>query len=244
MVKDFHIFIASCWEGVDSQVPRLIKNILEVELPTQYVHIIIGGCPEEKIYYEENIEIVQVIYRCFEFTPIIYVAKNPDFYDFKYAFFTHDTVSFGSKFYELLKKDINILENKVNYYSGVPIEFSKPSMNIGIYNKLAILENKTRLNEITTYSNDKQDLFILKKKLGSSLTEKEGMNLEDFIINQRPFKKFKHYKSHRHWTFYHNEDGTKTNVLNRYYPAIDFTKYQSNWGCIKTINICDINNIK
>ena len=98
----FHIFIASCYEGLDTQVPRLINNILEVNIPVNFVHFIIGGCPEDKVYYDNGIEMVNVKYRCFEFTPHIYIVNNPDKYDFDFAFFTHDTVKFGKNFYNII----------------------------------------------------------------------------------------------------------------------------------------------
>ena len=74
-MANYHIFIASCFEGLGVQVPRIIKNIVEVGIPVEYVHIIVGGCPCDKIYYHNGIEIVQVMYRCFEFTPHIYIAN-------------------------------------------------------------------------------------------------------------------------------------------------------------------------
>ena len=38
MSENFHIFIASCFEGLDIQVPRLINNIIECNIPCEYVH--------------------------------------------------------------------------------------------------------------------------------------------------------------------------------------------------------------
>lgn len=45
-MENCHIFIASCYEGLKRQVPRLINNILEVNIPTNFVHFVVGGCPQ------------------------------------------------------------------------------------------------------------------------------------------------------------------------------------------------------
>ena len=132
-MENFHIFIASCYEGLNIQIPRLINNILEVNIPVNFVHFIVGGCPDNKIYYENGIEIINVTYRCFEFTPHIYIVNNSDKYDFNYAFFTHDTVKFGKNFYNVILEDIICLKN--TNFNTMKIENSMPSMNIGIYSK-------------------------------------------------------------------------------------------------------------
>ena len=139
-MNNYHIFIASCFEGLYTQVPRLIKNILKTKIPVSYVHFIVGGCPNETTYYIEGIEIVNVTYRCFEFIPMIYIVKNTTKYDFDYAFFTHDTVNFGHQFYETIKNDI--IELKNTNFKTMKIDNVLPSMNIGIYHKNIILENK------------------------------------------------------------------------------------------------------
>jgi hypothetical protein len=110
-MDNFHIFIASCYEGLNTQIPRLISIILEVNIPVNFVHFIVGGCPSEKVYYENGIEIVNVEYRCFEFTPHIYIVNNKDKYNFDYAFFTHDTVEFGKNFYKTISSDISYLKS-------------------------------------------------------------------------------------------------------------------------------------
>ena len=173
----FHIFIASCYEGLDTQVPRLINNILEVNIPVNFVHFIIGGCPEDKVYYENGIEIVNVKYRCFEFTPHIYIVNNPDNYDFDFAFFTHDTVKFGKNFYNIILKDISYL--KKSRFRAMKIENSLPSMNIGLYSKNIILESKKTLLELSLNTNDKDELMKMKHKLCS---------YEDFILHLLTFQ--------------------------------------------------------
>jgi hypothetical protein len=107
----FHIFISSCKEAINTQIPRIIVNINEMNIPKDYVHIIIGGCDNDTVETMNGIEIIKVRYRCFEFTPHIYISKNADKYDFDYAFFTHDTVKFGPLFYSTICKDILEIRN-------------------------------------------------------------------------------------------------------------------------------------
>jgi len=223
----FHIFIASCYEGLDIQVPRLIDNIIKSNIPCEYVHFIVGGCPEEQYYYINNIQIINVKYRCFEFTPHIFIVKNPDFFNFDYAFFTHDTVSFGNNFYNVVDKDISFLQN--TNFDSMTIENKLPSMNIGIYSKKIILHNKNTLLYLCLYSNDYDKLYALKQNL---------CNYEDFIIKQNNFNN--NDFSENIQTNFIGINNTHTKGLTRYFKRIDFIKYQSNADYIQSIDICKI----
>jgi hypothetical protein len=208
------------------QVPRLINNILESGIPPSFVHFIVGGCPIDKIYYENGIEIVNVTYRCFEFTPLIYIANNEDKYSFDYAFFTHDTVKFGKNFYKTILNDISFLKNK---FDTMKIENSMPSMNIGIYSKKIILENKQKLLYLTINTNDTNVLMNLKHAL---------CKYEDFILNQNNYNNGD--KSTNVRQKFIGINGNKSNGLLRYFKRIDFIKYQSNAYTIQSIDICKI----
>jgi hypothetical protein len=228
-MENFHIFIASCFEGLNTQVPRLIHNILDVNIPVNFVHFIVGGCPNDNVYYENGIEIINVKYRCFEFTPHIYIVNNPDKYNFKYAFFTHDTVKFGKNFYNILLNDISYLKN--TNFDTMKIENSTPSMNIGIYSKNIILENKNTLLELVINSNNNVELMNLKNRL---------IHYEDFIL-----KKNNYYNgdiSTNTIQQFIGVNGTVSNGLLRLFKRIDFIKYQSNANYIQSIDICKINN--
>ena len=229
-MANYHIFIASCFEGLGVQVPRIIKNIIEVGIPVEYVHIIVGGCPCDKIYYHNGIEIVQVMYRCFEFTPHIYIANCPNKYDFDFAFLTHDTVSFGKNFYNLTKEYIEYMRN--NRYDTMRIDIQLPSMNIGIYSKKIIVKNRDKLSEITLYTNDKDELMILKRKLTS---------YEDFILNQNNYYNPNNISEHIVNVF-EGINGVKSNGLIRNFKYIDFVKYQSNAYVIQSIDIAIIHD--
>lgn len=227
-MNNFHIFIASCYEGLDIQVPRIVKNILEANMPVEYIHIIVGGCPVEKEYDISGIEIVHVLYRCFEFTPHIYILNNPSKYDFDFGFFTHDTVSFGNCFYSIIKDKINNLK-KTNY-DTIRIDDISPSMNIGVYSKNIILKNKEVLSGLTLYTNDSDELLKLKNKL---------VQYEDFILRQN-----NNYSSDNKSVhipkIYKGKNGVVSNGLLRIFKNIDFIKHQSNANYIQSIDICII----
>jgi hypothetical protein len=223
----FHIFIASCYEGLDIQVPRLIKNVLEANIPPNFVHFIVGGCPTNKIYSQNGIEIVNVTYRCFEFTPIIYIAHNENKYNFDYAFFTHDTVKFGKNFYKTILNDISYV--RMNHFDTMRIENSLPSMNIGIYSKKIILENKQQLFDLSINTNDKTELIKLKHLL---------CKYEDFILNQNNYNNGD--KSENTRQKFTGLNGVISNGLLRYFNRIDLIKYQSNAYDIQSIDICKI----
>lgn len=223
----FHIFIASCYEALDIQVPRLIKNILKCNIPCDYVHFIVGGCPDEKIYYINNIQIINVKYRCFEFTPHIFIVKNPDFFNFDYAFFTHDTIDFGVNFYNVIDNDISFLQN--TNFDTMSIENKLPSMNIGIYSKKIILNNKNTLLYLCLYSNDYDKLYALKQNL---------CNYEDFMLRQNNFNNNDYSENIE--TEFIGINNTRAKGLTRYFKRINFIKYQSNANTIQSIDICKI----
>lgn len=223
----FHIFIASCYEALDIQVPRLIKNILKCNIPCDYVHFIVGGCPDEKIYYINNIQIINVKYRCFEFTPHIFIVKNPDFFNFDYAFFTHDTIDFGVNFYNVIDNDISFLQN--TNFDTMTIENKLPSMNIGIYSKKIILNNKNTLLYLCLYSNDYDKLYALKQNL---------CNYEDFMLRQNNFNNNDYSENIE--TEFIGINNTRAKGLTRYFKRINFIKYQSNTKTIQSIDICKI----
>lgn len=224
----YHIFIASCIEAINIQLPRIIDNITQVNIPPEYVHIIIGGCETDTVEYINNIEIVKVNYRCFEFTPHIFISKNPNKYDFDYAFFTHDTVKFGSNFYATICNDISELKN--TSYDTKKIENAQLSMNIGIYSKHIILKNTNKLDLICCHTNNSVELMDLKKKL---------IHHEDFMFieNNMPSSDASRNVNN---TFYGAVNNTPANGCIRYFDRIDFIKYQSNANYIQSIDICKI----
>lgn len=224
----YHIFIASCIEAIHIQIPRLINNITLVNIPPEYVHIIVGGCDNNTVEYINGIEIVKVNYRCFEFTPHIFISNNPDKYHFDYAFFTHDTVKFGTHFYETICNDIS--ELKRTTFDTKKIENCQLSMNIGIYSKNIILKNKNTLDSICCYTNDSIELMNLKNKL---------VHYEDFIFRENNMPSEDSSRNIDN-TFYGVFNNTSANGYIRYFDRIDFIKYQSNANYIQSIDICKI----
>lgn len=227
-INNYHIFIASCFEGLNTQVPRIIKNIIDANIPVEYVHIIVGGCPCEKIYYDNGIEIVNVIYRSFEFTPHLYIVNNPEKCNFDFGFFTHDTVLFGKNFYELMKEYVIYLRN--SNFDTMKIENETLSMNIGIYSKNIIIKNKEKLFEIILNTNDKNELYKLKIKL---------QDYEDFILKQNNYD-CNNKSELINCVLEGINYGTKCNGLIRNFKYIDFIKFQSNAHYIQSIDICKI----
>lgn len=227
-MNNFHIFIASCFEGIDVQIPRLVENILETNIPVEYVHIIVGGCPIEKEYNISGIEIVQVLYRCFEFTPHIYILNNQSKYNFDFGFFTHDTVSFGKKFYDIMKNKINYL--RTTNFDTMRIDVELPSMNIGVYSKNIILKNNATLLALCLNTNNSDELLKLKHKL---------VHYEDFILKQNNYYDPCN-KAINIPRIFEGINGIKSNGLIRNFNNIDFIKYQSNANYIQSIDICVI----
>lgn len=221
----FHIFISSNIDYEKIHLSRLIENIENINIPNNIVHIIIGGYDKESIEYINNIEIIRVPYRAFEFTPFTYIIKNPDKYDFDYAFFSHDSVTFGENFYNSILKYIHYMNN--NNFDTMGIEPNAMSMNIGIYKKNVIFKNVDLINSITIYSNDKDKLFELKNRL---------VPVEDTILksgnhyhNNDLYPEVTQYKDY-------NAEKKLVDLWKKYYKNIDFTKIQTNNGNIFSIS--------
>lgn len=220
----YHIFVASCAEVIHTNLQRIIKNIESLNL--RNVHIIIGGCEEESVEQKGEIELVRVKYRCFEFTPFIYVCKNQDKYDFEYAFFTHDTVTFGPQFETLLLRKIDYVMQ--NGYESLKIENNLPSMNIGIYNKSSILRNKDTLMHLCMYSNDNTDLMNMKRKL---------QGYEDFIFkSSKCTPSTEAHEKDEALQLNYTYNNERQECHKRYFAHFDFTKYQTNYFKICSIN--------
>jgi hypothetical protein len=171
------IFISSCIENHTGML-KLIDNITDCNIPPENVHIIVGGADKDSVEYIKNIEVVYVQYRCFEFTPMIYIIKNKDKYDFEYSLFLHDTVYFTKDSWNAIVDTISEL-SKTQYSTRKAVynKLKYPSMNIGIYSKdiLFNVDVKNTLLELCCYSNLPNDLYALKSKL---------VNYEDFILNK------------------------------------------------------------
>lgn len=226
-MEELHIFIASCYEGLDAQLPRLIQNLISVNIPLHVVHIIVGGFPNENKFYRHGVEIITVTYRCFEFTPHIYIANNPDTFHFDYAFLTHDTVTFGKNFYNTIQQDVVRLKQTTK--DTMKIEHVLPSMNIGIYSKRILLEHKQELCELAIHTNDKDEVMKLKQKL---------VHYEDFILNKNNYATEDASINHAHQ--FVGINGETSNGLLRIFKRIDFIKYQSNAYSIQSIDICKL----
>lgn len=216
------IFIASSIDFESHNVERLIQNIRDVgNIPLERVHFIIGGC-EQDVHSktEDGITIDRTRYRCFEFTPMIYVLKNPDMYPFDYAMFIHDTVSFGPNFYPQLCRVTSFL--KRHKYETARIELPLPSMNIGVYHHSVFDRHKHLLESICLYDNDPKMLWDMKHTL---------VGLEDKLLLSS-----NHYPGFaQNPTITEVERDGKRSWL-KYFSKWDLYKYQSNRFGIFTIS--------
>ena len=207
-----HIFVASSVEYEPVYVDKLINNLRALgNVPLDHVHVVVGGCEKEMcVITEDGVTIDRVTYRCFEFTPMIFVAKNPDRYGFEYAFFTHDTVEFGSRFYPYMTYVMNKMKEREAHTA--PIEAPAPSMNMGIYHKEAILECTDVLESLCMNTNDHGELWAMKNKL---------MGYEDYVLNHGPI--------YRDAT----ENPTITEIVFNNTTKKAFRKTFARWGIIK-----------
>jgi hypothetical protein len=109
------------------------------------------------------------------------------------------------------------------------IDNSLPSMNIGLYSKNIIMQNKDKLLSISLNSNDSAKLMNLKNTL---------VGYEDFILHQGNYNNGD--KSEIIQKQFTSINGKISNGLLRIFNRIDFIKYQSNAYSIQSIGICKI----
>lgn len=219
-----HIFISSNVDYEKVHLKRLIDNIKNTNIPNNCVHIIIGGSDKETVEYIDEIEIVRVPYRSFEFTPFSYIIKNYNRCRFDYAFFTHDTVIFGKEFYNKLNFHLkNMIKNG---YETMGIGKNELSMNIGIYKKEVILRNKDLINSITINNNDEISLFKLKHIL---------VPIEDVIL--KTAKCYYNDISSEEIEKYIGKDidDKSIKLRRKYYKHMDLIKLQTNTNGIYSI---------
>lgn len=102
-------------------------------------------------------------------------------------------------------------------------------MNIGLYSKNIIIQNKNKLLSLSLSSNDNKNLMKLKKKL---------VDYEDFILNQSNYNNGD--KSENIKKQFIGINGIISNGLIRKFNRIYFIKYQNNAHYIQSIDICKI----
>lgn len=218
-----HLFIASSVDYEKYHLDRLISNLREVLFPPELIHFIIGGCPEESHEeLEDHITIDRVPYRCFEFTPMIFITKNPSRYPFEYGFFAHDTISVGPRFFPYLEEVVASM--KSGGVKTAPIELGQHSMNIGVYHRNTLFANQHDLENLCLYTNNTDALWATKNKL---------MYYEDKILYQGPLcRKFSEVPVIE---LVHYPDGGR-HSLRKLFKRWDLVKLQQNHGFISSIS--------
>jgi hypothetical protein len=223
------IFISANVDTEKQNVPRIIKNIKESNIPLENVYIIVGGCEDNSEILIDNVRVIRVTYRCFEFTSLIYLERNADKHDFEYGFFTHDTVIFGANFYKTILNDIKNM--KVLGSEAMAIETVLPSMNIGIYKKDLILLHREFLEGIIINTNDRTILLAVKHIL---------VEYEDYILKRSKLYNNNDTSGKEEMINTTNAFGDEVTVYKRTYHRIDFVKIQTNYGFIRSIDAARI----
>ena len=212
------VFVASCVESLDLNIERLKENIH----PQMSIVIISGGHDKEEEEFIFPFLVIKVKYRCFEFTPFYYILENPDRFCFDYAFFTHDTVTFGPLFYTKVQE---IKSNLIGLgYDTYKFQNKSKSMNIGLYSKSVILSNAAVLYDTIDFQ---LELRSMKEKL---------VGFEDYILDQNPILSDDAGKEIV-YTFYGTYTNTPANGRIFYFDKIDFFKFQSNTNFIQSVDI-------
>jgi len=218
------IFIASSIDYEPIHLRRIITNIITCsDIPPENVIIVSGGHEKESTEIIDKIKVIRVQYRCFEFTPFIFLTKNPTYIDFEYAFFSHDTVEFGPTFYSKITSFASYMKN--HGFTTKKIDRGM-SMNIGLYTKSIILDHTKMLDSICLYTNNKETLWKMKHTL---------IYKEDSILNAgRLYRVSYNPKIISYNTL--DTNNKPLTVYKKIYDNIDLIKYQTNYCKIYSID--------
>jgi len=210
------ILITTCREYFDKIGSELIKCIDNSDIIKENIIIISGGGEDEKVYYINNIKIVEVKYRCFEFTSFIYAVENN--LDCDYIFMSHDNVIFKKNFYSKMYK--KCLECKKNNFETMKLKSYSLSMNIGLYSYDYLIKNKKTIIKLKKYNNNYDELLKIKHELCAleDIFFKKSNNVKFGLINNPENEKID--------TLIQNDKSIRELT----YSTIDYIKYQQNYN--------------
>lgn len=160
------LVITTCNTYFDN-VKGLVRELEEINYPKKNVLIVSGQEESEDISYLNDIRIVKVKYSGIHLTGAIYVNENNEtFNDIKYCILLPDTVSFGKKFMENIKKYfLDLIDDNIHSIPFLKPTDIKPTMDMGIVTVKHILNMSNYLNKIKTYDISYNNLIKLKKQL-------------------------------------------------------------------------------
>lgn len=222
--EDITIVISSCKKYSPTTLPILTTSLLKAGFHTDEIVVVSGGYDarkETKKY--NNLTYIEVEQNSFDLTALIDVVEN-DFIKTGYCFLLHDTCYVGPSFKKLVIEHDYKSTNCIKLCSGSSIG---PSMNIGLYSKKFLFENKETLINLKNLDNTPQGIQQAKRRAVES---------EDilFFLHEckEPVKwfctKFQPLETSAS-TIYNNVDVSSARKID-YYPELDLYKLKANFS--------------
>jgi hypothetical protein len=190
------------------------------------VLIIIGDYPEKRVVFDENnIKIVETDNNSIDYTAMITLLEQPEILTTDWFFYIHDTVQFGSQFFNRLNHIMKGVIEKCKTTKITTVSFNFPSSNNGIYHKYVI--NRLKPAILKFKNTDNSILQELKSLFVATEDAIFRMNMQEHVFFptaidvgwQRPRPDF------------YNTGKTR---LTEYYPDLDIWKFKATFGLAYT----------
>lgn len=168
--------------------PIIVQSLLDAQIDPKNIIMVVGGCGNDiTLNNPLNIHVASVSYNSFDLTALIYISDILDTFPDSHIFLMHDTCFVGPNFKTLSEK----------YNPTDVIKTLRPgiSMNIGLYSKYAIKQNKDKLDNFKYYPKTYQEIQQVK---------------EFFVINEDII--FKAYPEQCYTNYYISEGGANSSL--------------------------------
>lgn len=194
-----YIGISSHVNTQQRTLPILLSSLADANIPLENVLITVGGAKKEKIEKHNGILYSYVTHNSFDHNVLIDIIEKD--WGGKHWFITHDTVKFGSSFYDKLYKFGTDADHIAVLREGW--------LNCGLFNINAIFEMRNYILQLKNMN-----------KMQAVLSER---------VYTRLLKNVKHYGTIDDFSFpyFGNIYGDNVERLVMYMPTIDWYKFQT-----------------
>lgn len=187
---------------------KITTSLLNSGIRPDDIYFFIGGYSNYEYYKIGDINVYRCDNNSIDFTTLISIIDLNLYID--NFFIMHDTAYVGENFY------FKVLNEPIDC-STISLTFDGYSMNMGLYTKDHIIENK---NQILSLKNIDYSIESLQH------WKKEGIKHEDRFLHPK-IKSYNYTNRQVLGEIDYYETGTKR--ILEYFPEIDFYKIKANW---------------
>ena len=178
-LANFGIIINSCKKFYNLYIPRILNQLLLNNFPVDNIVVVVGQSDKNEDSQYNGIKIINVTYTGLNFSSMIHMVENIDFYlnkNLKTWLVLPDTIEVTKNFYNLISPYVNKMEEQD--LPCVPLTDNNhiASMDIGLLNIDYIYKLKDFFLDKKLESYDIKSLLELKERL---------VHVEDLILGMK-----------------------------------------------------------